>query len=301
MHALPPGSLRLVHLSDTHLLRDGGLHQGVVDTGAALERVLVEADRVPEVRLLVGSGDLSEDGTAESYALLRERLVPWTSSRGAALVLTPGNHDVRSAFRLVLGDGHGAPGTDDGRDPAAVPPIDGVTIVDGWRIATLDTSVPGKGYGALREQQLDGLRELLATPAEHGTVLVLHHPPVAAPTTLHESLALQGPERLAEIVRGSDVRVILSGHYHHHIVGSLAGVPVLVAPGVANETDMAAEPGTERIVRGSGFLVVDVRPDGGVASVVVRAHAEDDGDEVALLDAGLVQRIIADSGAPAAP
>jgi Icc protein len=293
MHALPPGSLRLVHLSDTHLLRDGGLHQGVVDTAAALDRVLAEADRIPDVRLLVGSGDLSEDGTPESYALLRERLDPWAAERGAAVVLSPGNHDVRSAFRLVLGDGHGGPGTDDGRDPAAVPPIDGVTIVDGWRVITLDTSVPGKGYGALREQ--------LATPAERGTVLVLHHPPVPAPTTLHESLALQGPERLADIVRGSDVRVILSGHYHHHIVGSLAGVPVLVAPGVANETDVAATPGTERIVRGSGFLVVDVDPAGGVTSVVVRAHAVDDGAEVAVLDAELVQRIIASSGAPALP
>ncbi|WP_445443198.1 metallophosphoesterase [Clavibacter sp. km1a] len=301
MHALPAGSLRLVHLSDTHLLRDGGLHQGVVDTGAALDLVLAEADRIPDVRLLVGSGDLSEDGTPESYALLRARLDPWAASRGAAVVLAPGNHDVRSGFRLVLGDGHGGPGTDDGRDPAAVPPIDGVTLVDGWRVVTLDTSVPGKGYGALREQQLDALRELLATPSAHGTVLVLHHPPVPAPTVLHESLALQGPGRLAEIVRGSDVRVILSGHYHHHIVGSLAGVPVLVAPGVANETDVAATPGTERIVRGSGFLVVDVDPAGGVVSVVVRAHAADDGEEVAVLDAELVRRIAAESGAPVAP
>jgi len=301
MHALPPGSLRLVHLSDTHLLRDGGLHQGVVDTAVTLDRVLAEADRIPDVRLLVGSGDLSEDGTPESYALLRERLDPWAARRGAAVVLSPGNHDVRSAFRLVLGDGHGGPGTDDGRDPAAVPPIDGVTIVDGWRIATLDTSVPGKGYGAFREQQLDALRELLATPAERGTVLVLHHPPVPAPTTLHESLALQGPGRLAEIVRGSDVRVILSGHYHHHIVGSLAGVPVLVAPGVANETDVAATPGTERVVRGSGFLVVDVGAAGDVVSVVVRAHAADDGEVVAVLDEALVQRVIAEAGAPVLP
>jgi Icc protein len=84
-------------------------------------------------------------------------------------------------------------------------------------------------------------------------------------------------------------------------VGSLAGVPVLVAPGVANETDVAATPGTERIVRGSGFLVVDVDPIGGVVSVVVRAHASDDGEEVAVLDAGIVERIIAEAGAPALP
>jgi len=295
MHALPAGALRLVHLSDTHLTGDRSLHQGVVDTVAALDRVLVEADRVERVRLLVGSGDLSDDGSRASYELLRERVGPWAARRGAAVVLAPGNHDLREGFGAVLGDGHGG---DAPASPAV--PVDGVSDVDGWRVVTLDSSVPGAGYGLLRPAQLAWLRDLLATPAERGTVLVLHHPPVAAPTTLHEALALQDPEALAGVVEGSDVRVVLAGHYHHHVVGSLAGVPVLVAPGVTNENDVAAPHGTERAVRGSAFLVVDVLPAGDVRSTVVRAHAAGDGDEVFVLDEEAVLRIAAEAGPAAA-
>lgn len=288
MHAVTPGTLRLVHLSDSHLTGDGSPHQGVVDTTAALDRVLADASRVEGVRLLIGSGDLSDDGSTASYRLLRHRLDSWAGPRGAAVALVPGNHDQRPGFAEVFGG-----------EPSG--PLDRLLEVDGWRVIGLDTSVPGAGYGELRPSQLDLLRELLATPAPRGTVLVLHHPPLAAPTTLHEALALQDPEALADIVRGTDVRVILAGHYHHHIVGRLGGVPVLVAPGVANDTDVSAAPGTERAVRGSGFLVVDVAPDpvDGVRSTVMRSYDGRDGDEVFALDHDAVRRIAAAAGRPA--
>ncbi len=307
MFALPPGALRVVHLSDSHLSGDGSLHQGSVDTLAALDRVLAEAARVDGVRLLVGSGDLSDDGSTASYALLRDRVEAWATSRDGQVdvVLVPGNHDLRAGFTEVLGDGHLAHGArpDAGQParerPDAARPVDGVSLVDGWRVVTLDTSVPRAGYGLLRPEQLDRLRDLLAEPAPRGTVVVLHHPPLPAPTTLHQSLALQAPEALTEAVEGTDVRVVLAGHYHRHVVGSLAGLPVLVAPAVANETDVCAPHGTERAVRGSGFLLVDLLPDGSVRSTPVRVHDEHDGDEVFVLDEEAVRAIAAAAGAPA--
>lgn len=297
MFALPPGALRVVHLSDSHLSGDGSLHQGSVDTLAALDRVLAEAARVDGVRLLVGSGDLSDDGSTASYALLRDRLEAWAASRDGQVdvVLVPGNHDLRAGFTEVLGDGHLAHGL----QPCATEPVDGVSLVDGWRVVTLDTSVPRAGYGLLRPEQLDRLRDLLAEPAPRGSVVVLHHPPLPAPTTLHESLALQAPEALAEALEGTDVRVVLAGHYHRPVVGSLAGVPVLVAPAVANETDVCAPHGTERAVRGSGFLIVDLLPDGSARSTPVRVHDEHDGAEVFVLDEEAVRAIAVAAGVPA--
>jgi Icc protein len=310
MFALPPGALRLVHLSDSHLTGDGSLHQGSVDTLAALDRVLAEAARIEGARLLVGSGDLSDDGSPASYALLRARLESWAAQRAEttgdpapAVVLVPGNHDLRAGFVGELGDGH--LGGDRGRDrvgsapqPDPGRPVDGVSLVDGWRVVTLDSSVPGAGYGLLRPEQLDSLRDLLAEPAPRGTVVVLHHPPLPAPTTLHESLALQAPEALAAVIQGTDVRVVLAGHYHRHVAGSTAGIPVLVAPAVANETDVSAPHGTERAVRGSGFLVVDLLPDGTVRSTPVRVHDDRDGEQVFVLDEEAVLAIAAAAGAP---
>ena len=286
MQPLSPGALRLVHLSDSHLTGDGTLHQRVVDTTAALDAVLGAAHAVPDVRLLVGSGDLSDDGSIASYRLLQGRLDEWAEARGASIALVPGNHDQRAGFAEVFGG-----------DPAE--PLDTVTTVDGWRVIGLDTSVPQRGYGLLRQAQLERLRAELATPAARGTVLVLHHPPIDAPTTLHQALRLQNPHDLAESIEGSDVRVVLAGHYHHFFAGRLGAVPVVVAPGIANDADVAAPHGTERAVRGSGFAVVDISAGGTVTVTTMRASAPGDGLEVFALDAATVDAIAAAAG-PAA-
>ncbi|WP_236609499.1 metallophosphoesterase [Leifsonia xyli] len=68
--------LRILHLSDTHLRGDGRLHYGIVDTLAALDRVLAHASSLGAVDVVAASGDLSDDGSPASYRLLQERLEP---------------------------------------------------------------------------------------------------------------------------------------------------------------------------------------------------------------------------------
>jgi 3',5'-cyclic AMP phosphodiesterase CpdA len=292
------GTLRILHLSDTHLAGDGALHQGSVDTTAALESVLARIDGVPGIGLVVVSGDVSEDGSPESYAALVERVGGWAERHGAALVAVPGNHDLREGFRQVLTNGHVL--GEDGRPlmhtmeyhPPTVP-VWGQSLVAGRRIVTVDTSVPGAGYGEISEASLDRLRAALdGEHAPHGTVVVLHHPPLPGPTALHAALQLRNPGALADVIRGSDVRVVLAGHYHHHFAGSLAGVPVLVAPGVANDTDVTGPYDEEAAYVDAGALVVDVAEDGSVWSTPVRVPRPDADPLAFAFDADTVARII---------
>lgn len=295
-----PGTLRVLHLSDTHLTGDGALHQGTVDTTAALDAVLALVDDVPGVGLVVVSGDVSEDGSAESYAAVRDRVGGWATRHGAAFVTVPGNHDLREGFRQVLANGHvlGEGGTPLAHTMEYLPPsvpVSGQSVVGGFRIVTVDTGVPGAGYGLVSDEALDRLRTALASePAPHGSVVVLHHPPLPAPTALHEALRLQNPEALAAVLRDSDVRVVLAGHQHHHAAGSLAGVPVLVAPGVANDTDVTGRYDEESAIVESGALVVDVATDGSVWSTPVRVPGT--AQRAFAYDAETVGRIIAAAG-----
>ena len=300
----PPaaGTLRILHLSDTHLTGDGALHQGAVDTTAALDRLLGHLDDLPGVGLVVVSGDVSEDGSPASYTAVRERIGGWAERHGAALVAVPGNHDLREGFRQVLANGHvlGEGGHPLAHTMEYLPPevpVSGQSVVAGRRIVTVDTSVPGAGYGEIDGTSLERLRTALgAEPAPHGTVVVLHHPPLPAPTELHEALRLQNPDALAEALRGSDVRVVLGGHYHHHFAGSLASVPVLVAPGVANDTDVTGAHDEESATLDSGALVVDVAADGSVWSTPVRAPRPE-GEPLAFhIDAATVAAVIAAAG-----
>ncbi|WP_420368449.1 metallophosphoesterase [Curtobacterium sp. L1-20] len=298
MQTPAPGTLRVLHLSGTHLTGDGALHQGSVDTTAALEAVLARVDDVPGVGLVVVSGDVSEDGSPESYAAVRDRVGGWAEGHGAAFVAVPGNHDLREGFRQVLANGHvlgegGRPLAHTMEYHPPTVPVWGQSLVAGRRVVTLDTSVPGAGYGELDDPTLERLRTVLAEePAPYGTVLVLHHPPLPAPTALHEALQLRDPGALADVVRGSDVRVVLAGHYHHHFAGSLAGVPVLVAPGVANDTDVVGPWSEESASTDSGALVVDLAEDGSVWSTPVRVPRPEGDRVVFRFDAETVTRII---------
>lgn len=277
-YSAPMSTLRILHLSDTHLFGDDSHHYGVVDTAEHLRLALAHVAGL-EFDLVVCSGDVSEDGSLASYERAREMIGEWAADRGSRTLFVMGNHDSRAEFRAVLGSGQ--PGVD------AVPfvrtatgspvhdfaaPIASVATVDGWRTIVLDTSVPGAGYGELGEAQLAWLRGLLETPAEHGTVVVLHHPPLRAQTELLEALALdEGDARhFTEAIAGSDVRVVLAGHYHMPIVETLAGVPVVVAPGVTNLARAFEPPAEESAADEFGGVVVTVTA-GGSAPGSVRA------------------------------
>lgn len=271
-------TLRILHLTDTHLYGDGSLHYGMVDTFAALRRVLDFAMDLEAVDLIVVSGDLSEDGSEASYRVLRDLIDPWAAARGAVVVYAMGNHDLRTNFEKVLGE------------------RDSVTTVHGFRILCLDSSVPGAGHGELSTEQLGWLRTQLGEAAPNGAIVVLHHPPVPASTDLLKALELRNPAELLMVCSMASVRLILAGHYHHIVATVEAGIQVIVAPAIANTSDVLGPRSTERAMVGAGFAFIQVPPVGAPRTVFVSVPGPDDGTEIFNLDATEVQRIIRTAG-----
>ncbi|NYD43429.1 metallophosphoesterase [Nocardioides panaciterrulae] len=218
----------VAHVSDPHLLA-GSLQYGVIDTAAHLERALARLDAIrPRPQVLVFTGDLADRAEPAAYARLRELVEPAAAAMGAEVVWVIGNHDERAPYAKALFDSD-----DDG-------PQDRVHEVDGLRIVALDTSVPGYHHGEIADDQLAWLAEVLATPAPHGTLLALHHPPIPVPMLrAAELIELLDQHRLAEVLAGSDVRSILGGHFHFSSFSTFAGIPV----SVASATCYALDPG----------------------------------------------------------
>lgn len=292
--------LRILHLSDTHFSGDGGRHYGVVDTAEHLRRALAHVGHLL-FDLVVVSGDVSEDGTEESYRSIRDQIVPWAQARGARVVFAMGNHDRRDSFRAVLGGGQPDAGEQELPGIDLDRPVASVVTQDGWRVIVLDSSIPGVGYGNLEPEQKQFLRETLAAPAERGTIVIVHHPPVRAQTDLLQALALEEHEgnELIEMVRGSDVRAILSGHYHLPITEVVAGVPVTVAPGVTNISTAFGDPAEESAIDGFGGSVITI--EGDRVRVVPFVERLTPDDLVFHFDADAVSDIIRDAGRPQDP
>ena len=291
-------TLRILHLSDTHFFGDDSRHYGAVDTEQHLRLVLARvADRAFD--LVVCSGDVSEDGTVASYERVRRVLEPWAQERGARTVYAMGNHDRRAEFRAVLGAGQ--PGVEvQAFGPATAQPetpIASAATVAGWRSIVLDTSVPGAGYGELSEAQLDFLATTLDTPADNGTVIIMHHPPVAAETELLQALALDeaSAEALWTRVRGTDVSAILSGHYHHAIVETVHGIPIVVAPGVTNLAAAFDGRAEESANDWFGAAVIELSPE---RVRVLPLSEPATGDEVFRMTAEQVRHVIGVAGRP---
>jgi 3',5'-cyclic AMP phosphodiesterase CpdA len=219
----------VAHLSDPHLIGGGGLHYGVIDNVDHLRRALARLAAVrPAPQALVLTGDLADRGEPEAYATLRAIVEPAAAEMGAVVVWTMGNHDERAPFaRGLFGS------DDDGFQ-------DRVHEVDGLRIVALDTSVPGYHHGDLHPDQLAWLADVLATPAEHGTLLAMHHPPLPVPMLrAAELIELHDQQALADVITGTDVRGILAGHLHLSTWSTFAGVPVSVASASCYTTDPA--------------------------------------------------------------
>jgi 3',5'-cyclic AMP phosphodiesterase CpdA len=215
----PTATHRIGHLSDTHFTASGVLHD--VPTAPALAAALAALEELP-IDALVHTGDIADAGEPTAYSAVRRTTAEVIARTGWAVAWAVGNHDVRGRLREHL---LGLPPTDE--------PLDSVQDVRGLRLVVVDTSIPGRVEGGLKEGQLDWLRSVLAEPAEHGTVLALHHPPLPVEVTAMARLHLTGQDRLAAVLAGTDVRAVLGGHLHYATASVLAGVPVFTVPALA--------------------------------------------------------------------
>lgn len=249
----------IAHISDTHLLGGGAPLYGSVDTDAHVERAFAQLERSgvrPEA--IVITGDLADLGEPDAYVRLKAVVEPAAERMGSRVVWVMGNHDEREPYSSILMG-----------EPASDAPQDRVYDVGGLRIIALDTTVPGYHHGDLEPAQLEWLRAQLATPAPHGTLLALHHPPIPTPVELMAILELDHQAELAEVVRGTDVRAILAGHLHYATTGTFAGVPVSVAAATCYTIDTSAEPGAlAGVDGGQTFNLVHVYDDQVVHSIV---------------------------------
>jgi 3',5'-cyclic-AMP phosphodiesterase len=248
----------LLHISDTHLVSDGSLY-GAVAADDLLDELL-EQLKPSGLRpnAIIFTGDLADQGEPGAYRKLRAVVEPFAAQLGAELIWVMGNHDNRAELRRLLLD-----------EAPSMAPLDRVQMIDGLRIITLDTSVPGHHYGEISDSQLAWLADELATQAPDGTILALHHPPIPSVLDLAVTVELRDQAPLGRVLKGTDVRAILAGHLHYSTSATFVGIPVSVASSTCYTQDLTVEAGGTRGRDGAqGCNVVHVYQDSVVHSVV---------------------------------
>ena len=241
-------ALQIAHLTDLHIRPPGVPAYRVVESNMMLERALAAVKALtPQPDALILSGDLTDCGLPEEYALLRRLL----EGAGMPVYLIPGNHDRREALREAFA---GWPTLGD--DPEF---IDFAADIGPLRVIGLDSVVPGSGHGALCDRRLRRLEAALAAAPETPTLIFLHHPPFACGIRHMDAIRLlDGADQLARIVTAHpQVERVLSGHHHRPIQVRWAGSIAQIAPSVAHQVEFRLEPDAEPafVLEPPAFLV----------------------------------------------
>lgn len=217
-------SVLLVQLSDSHLLADADGTLLGMNTADSLQRVIEQVlAQQPRIDLMLATGDLSQDGSLESYQRFRQltRQIP---APGRWL---PGNHDEPQVMQLATQDS-------DLLEP--------VMDIGNWRITLLDSAVPGSVPGYLQDDQLQLLARSLSEAPERHHLICLHHHPVSIDCTWMEPIGLRNAEALFAVLDAfPQVRALLWGHVHQEIDRQRGAVRLLASP----STCIQFEPGSD--------------------------------------------------------
>ncbi len=244
--------LDILQLSDPHLFADPAARLKGVQTSETFRRALQHALAALNPDIILLTGDLSQDCSAETYARIRQLLEPLR----VPVFCIPGNHDDPKLMAGELGHGH-------------FHYCENLRH-ENWLLCMLDTWDGLRGGGRVGEAQLAELdAELESSDAEH-VLVCLHHHPVPVGSAWLDAVGLDdGDELLTVISRHPRVCGLLWGHIHqrydHHADGlRMMGTPSTCYQFVRGRDDFALDS------LGPGYRRIQLRSDGRIDTHVTQ-------------------------------
>ncbi len=143
---------------------------------------------------IIISGDLSHNGTASSYSLLKEIIKPISVN----LTIVPGNHDNKLNLSSAFSQNY----------------LTTLTIAD-WEIISMDSVQDNKTSGLLTKDELKLLAEKILASTKKFIVLCLHHPPIAMNSDWDDKKSLENSDDFFNTIdQFSNIKAVIWGHAH---------------------------------------------------------------------------------------
>lgn len=211
---LPAGSLRILQVTDTHLYADTTQRLAGLNTDNSLLQLLQHArNKILPVDLVLVTGDLVHDATANGYRRLRDHLLTLNTQT----YCIPGNHDLNQVM------------VDNIRCDTVS--TDALSTHGKWVLIMLDSTIPGKVKGHLNKDQLELLKSGLENHPDHHVLVSLHHHPIPLGSAWIDNIALDNPDDLFSILdQHANVRGLLWGHAHQLFDGERNEVKLMGSP-----------------------------------------------------------------------
>ncbi|MCZ6830580.1 MAG: 3',5'-cyclic-AMP phosphodiesterase [Gammaproteobacteria bacterium] len=248
--------LRLVQITDTHLLcQPGGTLLGL-DTDHSLQQVIdLVLNQRSDMDLVLATGDISDRGSEAAYLRARD----YFARLPAETVWLAGNHDRQDLMQKVLG-----------QEGCLVRALQ----AGHWQLVLLNSQIPGEAEGQIGQEELDWLESCLEDAASKQlyTLICLHHQPVAMGSAWIDQQQVTDCDAFFALVdRFPLVRGILWGHVHQQHDSERKGVRLMSTPSscfqfVPHNDDFKVDD------KAPGYRWLELQADGGIETAVCRVE-----------------------------
>lgn len=236
---------KIAWISDTHLTASGHV-EGVACRARLKQAVQQISSYHGDAIACVGTGDLTDTGSAEEYAAV-SGLVADLPMPFLPLI---GNHDRREAFRSAF-----------------PPPGEAMETHQQFRwdagnvtLLCLDTHSPGEDGGRFCEQRLSWVERQLADCRGRRVLVFMHHPPGPLWLGLQDTILLHEADALLNLLAASpDVEYLFCGHVHRPVSGVIRGLPFTTLRSTAHQV----RPG-HTLKDWNDFVLLEERPQYGL-------------------------------------
>ena len=251
--------MKFIHLTDTHLIADGGDLYGTNPKQRLRQAVAHIMASQADAQAVVITGDLTHYGHAGAYEHLRECLAPFSMPVYPIL----GNHDHRQTFQEYF------PRV--GRDDNGF--VQYALDFGDYLALFLDTNEPGVHWGVFCDTRAAWLRAQLSASTKP-VLLFMHHPFFPIGIRSMDFLSLRDTAPFLAAIAGHERRIqqVFFGHIHRPICGIWRGIAYSTLRGTNHQVALDLHGDTTRI------MGVHEQPQYGVVLLApeqVLIHAED--------------------------
>jgi len=207
-------SYNLIQISDCHI--DDQVESMGVDTHANLTSVIDAVAKYNCDTLLI-TGDLTHNGTLNSYQVLQQMLAPIKSD----IVVLSGNHDQIDNLNQIF----------------SKQLISKFSLGD-WEVVIIDSTQASKTSGYVTKQALHQLDQDLQNSKAKYNIVALHHPIVSMQSNWDDSLSLENADELFNVMnKYPKIKAVLWGHAHQASEFNNNDVALISCPSTALQFD----------------------------------------------------------------
>ncbi|ALO45062.1 3',5'-cyclic-AMP phosphodiesterase [Pseudohongiella spirulinae] len=196
--------IRIAQITDPHLFADERAELlGLNTRDSFLQVIDALADEAGSLDLVVATGDIAQDASMRAY----QAFVDAIARLGVPFRWVPGNHDDRQLMQSL---------------PCSQNAFAGHSVLNGWQVVMLDTSVPGKVHGELAVSELERLQDRLSVaesdPQVRHTLVCMHHNPLPGTAGWMLDIGLHNADDFNRLLDNyGSVRAVVYGHIHQEL------------------------------------------------------------------------------------